>query len=270
MNLEKRQNEELIQRTWGIVLGMPPFVVLVLLHQWTLVGVFMFISFLAFQEYWKMVSEERVSFPIWFSLYPLILVYLFPLLHNFLIWAIGWYLFFLVLMTWSLLSPSRILERSGTYLWGCMYCLFLPSFWVKTGVEHSRFILFFFVLLVWINDIFAYLIGTKWGYHKITPTLSPKKSWEGFGGGLAMTILLGIILGYLWFRLPLWIGSIVGGSIATLSFMGDLFESALKRKVGLKDSGRFLPGHGGVLDRFDSLFTVGPLVYLWSTIIWKG
>ncbi|MGQ9473819.1 MAG: phosphatidate cytidylyltransferase, partial [Candidatus Caldatribacteriaceae bacterium] len=73
MNLEKRQNEELIQRTWGIVLGMPPFVVLVLVHQWTLVGVFMFISFLAFQEYWKMASEERVSFPIWFSLYPLIL-----------------------------------------------------------------------------------------------------------------------------------------------------------------------------------------------------
>ncbi|MGC8778420.1 MAG: phosphatidate cytidylyltransferase, partial [Candidatus Caldatribacteriaceae bacterium] len=206
----------------------------------------------------------------WLALYPLSLIYSFLFLSNTFFQMIGWYVFLLILMTWSLSCPSQVLERSGVYLWGCVYCFLFPFFWVKAGIEYSRFSLLFFVLLVWINDIFAYLIGTRWGRHKVAPTVSPKKSWEGLAGGVLTTTVLSIIMGRFWLGLSPWMSALAGCSIAFLSFAGDLFESALKRKTGVKDSGRFLPGHGGVLDRFDSFFTVGPLVYFLSRLFWKG
>lgn len=265
----KSEKSEFTRRVLGIVLGVPPFIILVLLHQWTLMGVFIILSYLSFREYWKMVGKEPFSFAFWFACYPLALIYLSFVLSPFL-QVLGWYIFLLILMIWSLFSPTQVLERSGIYLWGCVYCFFFPFFWVKLGMEYSRWSLLFFILLVWTNDIFAYLIGVKWGRHKVAPALSPKKSWEGLGGGILAVALLSMMVGYLWFRLPLWVGFLVGCAVALLAFTGDLFESALKRKVGVKDSGKFLPGHGGILDRFDSFFAVGPLVYFLSRVIWKG
>jgi len=267
---EKKKNNEFARRVLGIILGVPPFVVLLLLNQWTLIGIFVVLSLLSFREYWKMMSREQSSFALWFSAYPLVLIYSSLFFTNPLIQVLGGYIFLIVLMIWSLFHPSQVLERSGIYLWGCVYCFLFPFFWVKAGIEHPRLFLLFFVLLVWTNDIFAYLVGTRWGYHKIVPALSPKKSWEGLAGGVSMTIALSMLLGNLWLGLSLWKTLLAGCTIALLSFVGDVFESALKRKIGIKDSGKFLPGHGGVLDRFDSFFAVGPLVYLLSKLFWKG
>ncbi|MEN3185548.1 MAG: phosphatidate cytidylyltransferase [Atribacterota bacterium] len=265
----KSGKSEFIHRVLGIALGVPPFIILLLLSRWTFIGMFIFLSYLSFREYWRMVGKEPFAFALWFSFYPLVLVYCSFVFSPFL-QMLGWYIFFLVLIIWSLFPPSQVLERSGTYLWGCVYCFVFPFFWVKVGIEYSRWLLLFFVLLVWINDIFAYLIGVRWGQHKVAPTLSPQKSWEGLGGGVLATVLFSMLLGFLWFGIPPWMGSIAGCSVALLAFVGDLFESALKRKAGVKDSGKFLPGHGGILDRFDSFFVVGPLVYFLSWIIWKG
>ena len=118
------------------------------------------------------------------------------------------------------------------------------------------------VILIWSNDIGAYLIGSQWGKHKIVPAISPGKSLEGtVGGGLA-AFLTGYGASLVWPDIPIYY--IITLCLATPLFAlaGDLWESALKRNAGVKDSGNLLPGHGGILDRYDSLLFVLPVAAL--------
>ncbi len=137
------------------------------------------------------------------------------------------------------------------------------------GITYNRISIVFFALPVWINDIFAYLVGRKWGKHKIVPQISPGKSWEGLAGGIGAATIMGLVLTTPSISFSLSQGLLTGFLIALVSFLGDIWESALKRRAGVKDSGSFLPGHGGILDRFDSFFLVGPLVYL-LRLSWGG
>ena len=108
----------------------------------------------------------------------------------------------------------------------------------------------------WLADSGAYLIGSRMGRHKMTPTLSPKKSWEGLAGGVLFGMALNPIVSA-WFGLPWLHGAALGLSGAIIGTLGDLSISMIKRQVGAKDSGHLIPGHGGALDRLDSmLFTV--------------
>ncbi|MCL1933233.1 MAG: phosphatidate cytidylyltransferase [Candidatus Azobacteroides sp.] len=109
------------------------------------------------------------------------------------------------------------------------------------------------LLFIWANDTGAYLIGVRFGKHRLWERISPKKSWEGFFGGLAFTIVAAFILAYFNPQIALyhWITLSIG--VVVFSTYGDLLESLIKRSVEVKDSGRSLPGHGGFLDRFDSL-----------------
>ena len=112
----------------------------------------------------------------------------------------------------------------------------------------------------WSSDTFAYFIGSFLGKHKLCPTISPKKTIEGFIGGLIGTIVVVTSLG--WFlSFPIFLMVALGASIAIVATIGDLAESVIKRYTGVKDSGRIIPGHGGVLDRFDSVMFTAPLVY---------
>ncbi len=134
-------------------------------------------------------------------------------------------------------------------------------------------LVFALIALVSVVDIGAYFTGRKWGQRKLAPALSPGKSWEGFWGGLASCLILTALLLVLLHRyvLPLTISMaiallVVVQIVAVFSVLGDLFESMLKRHQGLKDSGRALPGHGGVLDRIDSLTSAAP-VFVFSLMI---
>ena len=128
----------------------------------------------------------------------------------------------------------------------------------------------FYVVLIWINDIGAYLVGISIGRHKLCPRISPKKSWEGFFGGLIFTAAAAVFLGPRMTGLetiPAW-GWIVFGIVLTLSAVaGDLTESAFKRGAGVKDSGNVIPGHGGFMDRFDAMFLSLPFIYLLARIV---
>jgi phosphatidate cytidylyltransferase len=142
----------------------------------------------------------------------------------------------------------------------------IESLLSHSSVLFSPGIVLGFFLLLWSNDTGAYLSGVTFGKNKLFERISPKKTWEGFFGGLlfaaVVAIFLSGILGVL--NTPDWV--IISIIISVSGTYGDLIESMLKRSLGVKDSGSVLPGHGGFLDRFDSVIISFPLVYLFITV----
>jgi phosphatidate cytidylyltransferase len=127
--------------------------------------------------------------------------------------------------------------------------------------DRGAWIFLLVVVCVWATDTFAYFVGRAIGRRKLAPTLSPGKTIEGSLGGLLGALAVGTAFA-LWLRLPPSHGLVIGAIAGIAGQIGDLFESALKRELGIKDFGGILPGHGGILDRFDSLLFVAPLAYL--------
>lgn len=119
-------------------------------------------------------------------------------------------------------------------------------------------------LLIWTNDTFAYAFGRMFGKTKLIERVSPNKTWEGTIGGILITFVVGTVLGYFNHDFLFWI--IAAAIIAPCAIIGDLFESVLKRNLGIKDSGNILPGHGGILDRFDATLMAVPFFFLWNSI----
>lgn len=117
-----------------------------------------------------------------------------------------------------------------------------------------------FILIVWANDVFAYLVGLAIGRHRLFPRLSPKKSWEGFVGGVAGAVGVGLLVAHFGAggNYGLWAGLALVAAVTGVA--GDLVESMFKRAAGVKDSGCLIPGHGGVLDRFDAMLISLPFV----------
>lgn len=123
-----------------------------------------------------------------------------------------------------------------------------------------------FVIIVIANDTGAYAVGVAIGRHPMVPTVSPKKSWEGAAGGTAAALLAGFLVGWLMLDQPWWYGIVVGAVLVVTGTAGDLLESSIKRWIGIKDMSSWLPGHGGVLDRLDSLILSAPFAYLLAII----
>lgn len=123
------------------------------------------------------------------------------------------------------------------------------------------------IISVWANDVAAYFVGSLFGSHKLAPRISPKKSWEGFIAGTIGTLIVWAIYAFVYpeawkpLGLSTWVLALLSLGIAFASVTGDLFESRLKREAEIKDSGAALPGHGGFLDRFDSLILVSVVAY---------
>ncbi len=134
------------------------------------------------------------------------------------------------------------------------YVPFMASFLLLTlSADNGPLRILVFVALTVGNDVGGYAAGVFFGKHPIAPSISPKKSWEGFVGSLVLQILLGIA-GFVWLLDASWWQGVIAGVVMTITATaGDFAESAVKRDLGLKDMGRLLPGHGGVMDRLDSL-----------------
>jgi phosphatidate cytidylyltransferase len=133
----------------------------------------------------------------------------------------------------------------------------------------SRIVLFLF-LIVWGCDSFAYYTGKNFGKHKLAPRVSPNKTWEGTIGGLVGATLIGAAGGTWWLapQLGPFVGALAGALASSAGQIGDLVESMWKRGAGVKDSGTFLPGHGGFYDRVDSLLFAGPV--LAAIVLWRA
>lgn len=132
-------------------------------------------------------------------------------------------------------------------------------------------ILLLMFVMIWLNDTGAFLVGSIFGRHRLFERLSPKKSWEGFFGGLAVSIAVGYMAKIVFpASLPNYSGSVLacfGAIVSILSTWGDLFESMIKRMCGVKDSGNIIPGHGGILDRIDSLLFVAPATAIFIAVV---
>ena len=141
------------------------------------------------------------------------------------------------------------------------FSFFSSLAFLSDGGNYNYEIPLAFLLMLWANDTGAYLFGVRFGRRKLFERHSPKKSWEGFLGGVFTAVLVAILLGFRFESLPpvIWVGMAV--LIAVFGTLGDLVESMLKRSLDVKDSGTFLPGHGGLLDRFDGLLLAAPVVY---------
>lgn len=134
---------------------------------------------------------------------------------------------------------------------------------LATSLGYATNLVLVTFIMIWVNDTFAYLTGMSMGRNKMCERLSPKKTWEGFAGGFAACIITGIIVA-IWFaphaQIFKWI--LYAAAVSVVGTYGDLFESLLKRTLGVKDSGHLIPGHGGILDRIDSVLAVAPITLL--------
>lgn len=167
-------------------------------------------------------------------------------------------------------SPfDKMLSSAGATILGVLYVVFLGGHLVAVrngfSPELSSDLLSFFFLVLMGSDIGAYYVGRAIGKHKLAPSVSPGKTWEGVGGGLVAALAFAT-LAHFWFfpALPLKWGLPLAAVMTTLGILGDLTESALKRGAGAKDAAKILPGHGGMLDRLDSLLFNAPLLYYFA------
>ncbi len=168
------------------------------------------------------------------------------------------------------LAPSESRHLSMfILLFGILYIGYTLGHFLRLRNQHDGALLVLFVLLVtWAGDTAAYYVGKTWGSRPLAPRLSPNKTIEGFLGGLVVAPLIAWI-GHLWFLPAVTpVDCLILGLLFTvLGLLGDLSESALKRHAGVKDSGSLIPGHGGVLDRVDSLLLNAPLFYYYMAFV---
>lgn len=165
--------------------------------------------------------------------------------------------------------PKELYFENGKLIFTVVYlalpfgfALGLPKFSTLDTEKTFTLEVFMLFVLIWSSDTFAYLTGKFFGKHKMAPKISPKKTWEGFAGGVVLTLLLGFFVEQYFPELRgNWM--IVGLLVSIFAPLGDLVESQLKRSFAVKDSGNIIPGHGGVLDRLDSFIICAPVIYLY-------
>jgi phosphatidate cytidylyltransferase len=166
-------------------------------------------------------------------------------------------------------AKKNALENMAVTLLGILYVvgpLSLFNFFVfpdfPADSKYDPTLLIFLFILIWAYDSGAYLFGVTFGKHRLFERISPKKSWEGFFGGWFLALVCAAVLQHYFPTFDLMILLLIATIVTVTGTFGDLVESMIKRNLGVKDSGKFLPGHGGLLDRFDSILFASPFVYL--------
>lgn len=163
-----------------------------------------------------------------------------------------------VISFFSNLGTNKILQFLSTSLIYIVFPLILMIFLQTNKTANNFSYLLILLILIWLNDTFAYIIGSLVGKHKFCEKISPKKTWEGLLGGLIITLIAAIIINWYYFKFDNIIVLVSVLIVCISATLGDLFESKIKREAEVKDSGKLIPGHGGILDRIDSLLIAAP------------
>lgn len=255
-------------RVMTAVLGIPVLLLLLYLGGafWSLL--FIVLALLALHEYLSLMKNEGAL--LYIPSYYLMLLLLLQDRIDFdtgLMVFIGVLLFALEMV---FRYPRVNLADAARCFFGAFYIGFLFHYaFAMAEMDRPFETILLTLLLTWANDVGAYFAGTLWGRHRFSTGLSPNKTWEGCIGGLLLTVAIACIFS-LFFAMPNASIAylILLGIVASLAAqLGDLVESGMKRYAGVKDAGQILPGHGGILDRFDSLMLVLPVVYYFSSLL---
>ena len=258
-------------RSWWIMAGV--FAVAIVLGRTVSLVFFGLISFLALKEYLSLIPTRRVDRSVLLWVYLAIPVqYLWVGLESyemFIIFIPVFMFLFLPIRMMMVGEMTGFLRAVGTLHWGLMTTVFslshaaylfaLPSSGNPNGGGAG--LLLYLVFLTQLNDVAQFLWGRLFGRHHVVPKVSPGKTWEGLIGGVATTVLLAVLIAP-WLTPLDTRGSLFAGALIGLAgFFGDVTISCLKRDLGIKDSSALIPGHGGILDRVDSLTYTAPLFF---------
>jgi phosphatidate cytidylyltransferase len=238
---------------------------------------FLALSLLCLREFYGLIKQSGISINIEtgllngfviYSVFALIVAAGNPVVHK---------LLFLLPLTISAVFIQTLFKKSVTPFNNIAYTLAgvvfvcLPfTFFHALAYIKGDFNFHYqlgFLLLLWANDTGAYLVGMKFGRTKLFERHSPKKTWEGFIGGIVISAGIASIISYYFKELPWYQWITVAILISCFGTLGDLIESMFKRSINVKDSGGLLPGHGGLLDRFDGLLLAAPIVYTYLYLI---
>ena len=232
-------------------------------------AVFFLITVLSLHEFYKLTEKcESVIVDKWMSVFGGAMLFVISFLVSF--FHVTYALFGVYFLSVACIFAFELFRAKknpimnlGVSVLGHVYvsipfCLFCM---IEGNSENSKLLLLAFFVMIWASDTGAYLVGRFFGKHKMFERISPKKTWEGFCGGLAFSIISGLIFYYSECLPSLHIGYWLAMSVFVFVFgvLGDLVESMLKRSAGVKDSGITMPGHGGLLDRFDSMLLLIPV-----------
>jgi len=258
-------------RSWWVLVFV--FAVAIAFKRSIAIGFFAILSFLALKEYLSLIPTRRADRRVLFWAYLCV-----PLQYVWI--GMHWYNLFLIFIpVWAFLwiamrmvlrgDTKDFLRAAGTIHWGLMtmvfglshlaYLLVLPD--GKAVPAHGAALLLFVVLLTELNDVLQYVWGRTLGKRKVIESVSPKKTVEGLVGGALTTTVISFFLAPVLTPLTPGDSIAVGLMIGFGGFLGDVTISAVKRDIGVKDSGSLIPGHGGILDRIDSLLFTGPLFF---------
>ncbi|MEM7442476.1 MAG: phosphatidate cytidylyltransferase [Pseudomonadota bacterium] len=230
-------------------------------------------SFLALKEYFSLIPTRRVDRRVLFWAYLAIPIQFYWIGTGWYVMFLIWvpvYMFLLMPMIMVIAGETKgFLRAAGSIQWGLMICVFLLGHTAQllaapnegNPVAGSAGWLLYLVILTQFNDVAQYVWGKAFGKTKAAPAVSPNKTVEGFLGGLGTTLVLAAVLAPALTPFDISQSLLAGAIIAFGGFFGDLVISALKRDLGVKDAGSLLPGHGGVLDRLDSLAFAAPLFF---------
>jgi phosphatidate cytidylyltransferase len=248
---------------------------LTLYSHYTFLGLLVFISVVGVWEYFRIISGKQLNKFHWLYIVLSGLIVVLPLL------GLGWLLLlpaiFGITAIGILLSSDRQWHNIGQLFISLFYIPFplmmfyhslygTDEFFVYMSDESERlanapFYALNLFILIWSSDTFAYLAGRAFGKHKLFESVSPKKTWEGLIGGTILTMVFSMVLSY-YFKIPFAMNALIAALTVVFGTLGDLVESMLKRQYNVKDSGNILPGHGGILDRFDALLISLPFTTL--------
>jgi len=185
----------------------------------------------------------------------------------------GVFLTLLVLPAWYVLFGAHLEEALPSSAIAVLATLYVGMLGGSLVRLHNDFpdgwkLIFFLLLVVWLGDAGAYYVGKQFGRHKMSPRISPKKTIEGGVGGAVVSIITALVIHFTFFpNFPLLHAAIAGVILSAAGVVGDLAESMWKRSADVKDSGTLIPGHGGFLDRFDSIFFTAPILYSYWFLI---
>ncbi len=264
-----------VQRTITGTLFVLVIVGSIILGRYSFFVVFLGLTLATLYEFYRLTFKARVRPQ---HLYGLVLgAVIFTVNYLFAIGRLGNYIFLglipLVLSVFIIelfRNHQKPMHNIGYTLLGLIYIALPFSLLNYFALSYASYrigfqtsLLLGLIILTWANDTGAYAFGLSIGRNKMFPRISPKKSWEGLVGGIFTTLLTAWILSLFFIEISLFHWIAIGLITASMGVFGDLVESMFKRSIGVKDSGKFLPGHGGLLDRFDCILLSAPIVFVY-------